>query len=145
MIVNIKTADAKIYTLDMETSDSVSSLKTALQEKHAIPVALQRLVASGTVLSDSISLEDAGVTDGQTINLIVRSRTGASKKRCSFKSCSSAPLRIVGDCSFCDGHFCSKHRLLEDHKCTGLQDCKQQLHDRNALKLQQEQTVASKV
>ncbi|KAI0146137.1 hypothetical protein GGR57DRAFT_506658 [Xylariaceae sp. FL1272] len=46
----------------------------------------------------------------------------AGKPRCTFKECKSAAQRIVGDCGFCDGHFCAKHRLLEDHKCTGLED-----------------------
>lgn len=44
------------------------------------------------------------------------------KNRCNFKECPSAAQRIVGDCGFCRGHFCSKHRLLEDHKCDGLED-----------------------
>ncbi|KAI1425651.1 hypothetical protein F5Y12DRAFT_352997 [Xylaria sp. FL1777] len=44
------------------------------------------------------------------------------KPRCTFKECKTAAQRIVGDCGFCDGHFCAKHRLLEDHKCTGLED-----------------------
>jgi hypothetical protein len=44
------------------------------------------------------------------------------KNRCNFKECPSAAQRIVGDCGFCQGHFCSKHRLLEDHKCDGLED-----------------------
>ncbi|KAI1811549.1 hypothetical protein GGS20DRAFT_588379 [Poronia punctata] len=44
------------------------------------------------------------------------------KPRCTFKECKAAAQRIVGDCGFCDGHFCAKHRLLEDHKCTGLED-----------------------
>ena len=45
-----------------------------------------------------------------------------SKPRCTFKECKGAAQRIVGDCAFCDGHYCAKHRLLEDHKCTGLED-----------------------
>ena len=44
------------------------------------------------------------------------------KKRCTFKECQLTAQRIVGDCGFCQGHFCSKHRLLEDHKCEGLED-----------------------
>lgn len=44
------------------------------------------------------------------------------RNRCNFKECPSSAQRIVGDCGFCQGHFCSKHRLLEDHKCEGLED-----------------------
>ncbi len=36
--------------------------------------------------------------------------------------CKAVAQRIVGDCGFCQGHFCSNHRLLEDHKCQNLED-----------------------
>ena len=36
--------------------------------------------------------------------------------------CSEGVSRIVGECGFCGGCFCGKHRLLEDHKCKGLED-----------------------
>jgi hypothetical protein len=51
------------------------------------------------------------------------------KIRCSFKECKDAAQRIVGDCGFCEGHFCAKHRLLEDHKCTGLEDVSSLVYD----------------
>ncbi|KAK4153622.1 AN1-type zinc finger protein TMC1 [Chaetomidium leptoderma] len=44
------------------------------------------------------------------------------KLRCSFEECRLPVQRIVGDCTFCDGHFCSNHRLLEDHQCQNLED-----------------------
>ena len=44
------------------------------------------------------------------------------KLRCTAKDCREPAQRIVGDCTFCNGHFCGKHRLLEDHKCSGLED-----------------------
>lgn len=44
------------------------------------------------------------------------------KPRCEASTCNQLAQRIVGDCGFCNGHFCGKHRLLEDHKCEGLED-----------------------
>lgn len=44
------------------------------------------------------------------------------KIRCSFAGCRAEALRIAGDCDFCRGRFCGKHRLLEDHRCSGLED-----------------------
>lgn len=44
------------------------------------------------------------------------------KIKCGFKDCKDRAQGIAGDCGFCQGHFCGKHRLLEDHKCTGLED-----------------------
>lgn len=67
------------------------------------------------------------------------------KNRCSFASCASAPLRMVGDCGHCQGKFCAKHRLLENHMCQGLQTCKDNAHEQNAMKLHSESTLASRV
>ncbi|KAK7749564.1 hypothetical protein SLS53_000140 [Cytospora paraplurivora] len=66
------------------------------------------------------------------------------KIRCSFKDCRDQAQRIAGDCSFCGEHFCGKHRLLEDHKCSGLEDCKQESHERNAARLESEKTQVIK-
>lgn len=44
------------------------------------------------------------------------------KIRCTFHDCKQTAQRIVGDCGFCNGHYCGDHRLLEDHKCSGLED-----------------------
>jgi len=76
--------------------------------------------------------------------LPIRGGMPPKKIRCNFKDCRDAAQRIVGDCSFCSGHFCGKHRLLEDHKCEGLEDCKKASHERNAEKLNSERTVAIK-
>ncbi|KAF3771084.1 hypothetical protein M406DRAFT_246769 [Cryphonectria parasitica EP155] len=67
------------------------------------------------------------------------------KIRCSLADCKAEAQRIVGDCSFCEGHFCGKHRLLEDHKCEGLEDCKKESHDRLVAKLESQKTRAVKV
>lgn len=72
-------------------------------------------------------------------------RKKARKNRCSFASCGSELLRMVGDCSHCHGKFCAKHRLLENHLCQGLQTCKDNAHEQNAMKLQSESTLASRV
>ncbi|GEQ66940.1 hypothetical protein JCM33374_g603 [Metschnikowia sp. JCM 33374] len=78
-------------------------------------------------------------------NTVVAPRKKTKKNKCSFKNCSSTPLRMVGDCGQCHGKFCAKHRLLEDHMCSGLQFCKDNAHERNAMKLQNESTIASRV
>lgn len=51
------------------------------------------------------------------------------KIRCSAPACKDAAQRIVGDCGFCNGHFCGKHRLLEEHNCEGLEDVSTALSD----------------
>jgi len=68
----------------------------------------------------------------------------AKKVKCTFKECTGAAQRIVGDCAFCNGHYCGKHRLLEDHKCEGLEDCKKEAHEANAAHLISERTQVIK-
>ncbi|KAK7908180.1 an1-type zinc finger protein [Apiospora marii] len=74
------------------------------------------------------------------------------KIKCTFKvagqsepACKEAAQRMFGDCGFCSGHYCAKHRLPEDHKCSGLEDCRKESHDRNAAQLESERTQVIKV
>jgi len=79
------------------------------------------------------------------IHIALPIRGGAPKKiKCQAKDCKDAAQRIVGDCGFCQGHFCGKHRMLESHACPGLEDCKKEEKDRNKEKLESERTVAIK-
>ncbi|AOA61671.1 GQ67_02327T0 [Komagataella phaffii] len=93
-------------------------------------------------LSSTVKDETGATT---TTKITKVRRKSSNKRRCSYLNCMSAPLRMVGDCVHCQGKFCSKHRLLENHHCTELQTCKEQMHERNANKLTSEQTIASKV
>ncbi|KAK1479862.1 AN1-type zinc finger protein [Colletotrichum cuscutae] len=93
----------------------------------------------------SLQTQPTSLSDEDTRNQIVFTPKQLpimpqKKIRCTFKECKDAAQRIVGDCGFCNGHFCGKHRLLEDHKCDGLEDCKKQSHERNAAQLESERT-----
>jgi len=106
-----------------------------------------RLVHAGKHLSTATStLSDYAISRDSTIHLALPLR-GGKKPLCDFKKdtpekCTKQIQPIVGDCGFCNGHFCSKHRLLESHMCPKLEDCKKESHDRNADKLNSERTVA---
>lgn len=84
---------------------------------------------------------DKGMNTGNDVGRPKKTK----KNKCSFQSCSGTALRMVGDCSHCGGKFCAKHRLLEDHYCQGLQVRKDSAHERNAMKLESEKTIANKV
>lgn len=64
--------------------------------------------------------------------------------KCSFTDCKAAAARISGDCAFCQGHYCNNHRLLEDHKCRNLDDCKKEAFEQNAMQLNRERTQVIK-
>ena len=65
--------------------------------------------------------------------------------RCGAVGCNGLAQRIVGECGFCGGTFCAKHRLLESHSCEGLDDARKESKDRNREKLEGERTVSGRV
>ncbi len=131
--------------LSVPASTSIRTLATLLAVRHNLPAPDVRLVHAGKHLSTrSATLRSLAIPAHATIHIALPLRGGmpAKKIRCSFKACRDPAQRIVGDCGFCAGHFCAKHRLLEDHRCEGLEDCKKESHERNADKLNSERTVA---
>ena len=103
---------------------TVSNLTTLLSIRTSLPSQDLRLVYAGKHLSPSSTLESHRITRESTLHLALPMRGGMppKKQRCTFKDCRDGAQRIIGDCGFCNGHFCGKHRLLEDHKCDGLED-----------------------
>ncbi|AOW00123.1 hypothetical protein B0I72DRAFT_133033 [Yarrowia lipolytica] len=153
MPFTVKFVSGKSYDVTMDASNTIAAVKEYLHERDTtLSSSTIDLVFGGQSLDDTKTIEELDL-DSKTVNVVSRNvasrnsapKTTKKKKRCSFNGCSSAPLRMVGDCSFCDGKFCSTHRLLEQHNCSGLQSCKDQLHEQNASKLHREQTQANKV
>jgi len=129
---------------------SLSSLQYSVSEKTGVPIEEQRLIYGGRQMDDSRSLESFGLVEGATIGLVLRLRGGAPKKRCACfiavtERCSSAAIRIVGDCPHCSASFCGRHRLPEDHACTGLQSCRDAAFLKNKEKLESERTIGTKI
>lgn len=67
------------------------------------------------------------------------------QKRCAAmldptQRCSQAAIRIVGDCNACSAVYCGRHRLPEDHACSGLAGVRKTAHDKLASKLASERT-----
>lgn len=133
--------------MTVSSSLTVETLLTLLSVRTSLPSESLRLVYAGKHLSaTAFTLADYHIQKESTLHLALPLRGGMPPKKikCSHKDCKDAAQRIVGDCGFCQGHFCGKHRLLEDHKCTGLEDCKKESHDRNAAQLNKERTVVIK-
>lgn len=133
-----------VFTLRIPQSTCVGNLRSLLALRTNIPESELRIVHAGrhlTALTEPLSAYSVG--RDSTVHLALPVRGGAPKKiRCTFKDCKDPAQRIVGDCGFCTGHFCGKHRMLESHVCPGLEDCKQQDKERNKEKLESERTVA---
>jgi len=133
--------------LALRTNTPPSSLRLVHAGRHlSSPTHTLSTISSAASTTTSSSSSSYNLPPNSTLHLALPLRGGMPPKkiRCSFKECKDAAQRIVGDCGFCNGHFCGRHRLLEDHKCEGLEDCKKESHERNADKLNSERTVAIK-
>jgi predicted nucleic acid binding AN1-type Zn finger protein len=134
--------------LTLPSNTSLSTLRSllALRSNLSTPSDLRLVHAGKHLCSPSTTLADYDIAPNSTLHMALPLRGGMPPKkiRCSFKECRDQAQRIVGDCGFCNGHYCGKHRLLEDHKCEGLENCKKESHERNAERLNSERTVAIK-
>lgn len=103
---------------------SIQNLTTLLSLRTSRPEADLRLVYGGRHLAAARTLSDYHIQRESTLHLAFPLLGGMPPKkiRCTYKDCKEGAQRIIGDCGFCNGHYCGKHRLLEDHKCDGLED-----------------------
>ncbi|KAI4143229.1 MAG: hypothetical protein L6R39_004654 [Caloplaca ligustica] len=140
----VKLLNGETISLTLPSNTTLSTLRHLVSLRLSLPAPSFRLQHVGHHLT-SPSSPLASLPPNATIDVTLPIRGGAPKKiRCTFKDCKDQAQRIVGDCSFCQGQFCGKHRMLEDHKCSGLEDCKKESHERNADKLNSERTMVVK-
>ncbi|OLL23034.1 AN1-type zinc finger protein TMC1 [Neolecta irregularis DAH-3] len=128
------------FPLTVPLSTTVDNLKLqiSLNMPSKAPPQSIRIIHSGILLKEpDLVLAAIGIADGATV-------CASQKKKCHAASCTNSPA-IIGQCTYCGGKYCNKHRLLEDHACAGLQDCKRESHNRNAAKLNSESCIASKI
>ncbi|KAF2427743.1 putative polyubiquitin [Tothia fuscella] len=150
MQVFVKNVAGNIIPLQVPPSTTISTLTSLLTLRTNIPQNDLRLVFAGKHLTPSATLSESLITPDTTLHLALPLRGGMAKKpTCDYKKdtadkCKEKIPPIIGDCGFCGGHFCSKHRLLESHNCPNLEDCKKESHERNAERLNSERTVAIK-
>lgn len=72
----MKTLGRKTITLEVESSDTIKSVKEKIQEKEGVPTENQRLIFDRHKLDDVKTLSDYGINAESTLLLSVKIRAG---------------------------------------------------------------------
>jgi hypothetical protein len=71
MQIFVRMLSGKTITLDCESTDTIGSLKSKVEDKEGIKATDQRYVYGGKNLQDQNTLSDYNIQQGSTLNLVL--------------------------------------------------------------------------
>ena len=76
MQITIKTLSGRKLSLNFDVTQKISEIKEQLTEKGGIPVSQIRLIYSGKILKDEITIEEAKIAPDSTLMMMMHLKGG---------------------------------------------------------------------
>ncbi|KAL7318703.1 UV excision repair protein rad23 [Mucor circinelloides] len=91
--ITIKTLQQKQFKLDVDTSDSILSVKEKIEQSQGHPVAQQKLIFSGKILVDDKKVEEYNISEKDFLVVMVSKPKATTKAASTTKAAAPAETK----------------------------------------------------